>query len=596
MTQYMAEMGYIQKGIIGCTQPRRVAAMSVAKRVAEEYGCQVGQEVGYTIRFEDCTSPSTKIKYMTDGMLMREYLADNNLNKYIAMMLDEAHERTIHTDVLFGLLKGLLKQRSDFKLIVTSATLDAEKFSRYFFDCPIFTIPGRTFPVEILYCKEPEEDYLEAALITIMQIHLSEPAGDILVFLTGQEEIDTCAEILYSRMKALEDLAPELIILPVYGALPSEMQSRIFEPAPPGSRKCIIATNIAEASLTIDGIYYVVDPGFCKQNVYNPKLGMDSLVVTPISSASARQRAGRAGRTGPGKCYRLYTEAAYLTEMLSTSIPEIQRTNLANVVLQLKAMGINDLLGFDFMDPPPLQTLVGAMESLYTLDALDEEGLLTRIGRKMAEFPLEPQLSKMLIVSAELKCSDEILTIVAMLSVESPFYRPKDKQSQADNKKAKFHQQEGDHITLLAIYEGWKASKFSNPWCFDNFIQARAMRRAQDVRKQLVTIMDKYKMDIVSAGKNFIKVRKCIVSGFFTNAAKKDPQDGYKSIVEGQTVFIHPSSALYQKGPEWVIYHEIVMTSKEYMRNVMAMYVIYILSLSLLLSYFMFYFVENQNG
>lgn len=570
MTQYMAELGYSQMGIIGCTQPRRVAAMSVAKRVAEEYGCELGQEVGYSIRFEDCTSPSTVIKYMTDGMLMREYLADNNLTKYIAMMLDEAHERTIHTDVLFGLLKALLQKRKDFKLIVTSATLDAEKFSKYFFDCPIFTIPGRTFPVEILYCKEPEQDYLEAALITVMQIHLSEPAGDVLVFLTGQEEIDTCAEILYSRMKALGDLAPELIILPVYGALPSEMQSRIFEPAPPGSRKCIIATNIAEASLTIDGIFYVIDPGFCKQKVYNPKLGMDSLVVCPISMASARQRAGRAGRTGPGKCYRLYTESAYLTEMTPSSIPEIQRTNLANVVLQLKAMGINDLLGFDFMDPPPVQTLVGALESLYSQGALDDEGLLTRLGRKMAEFPLEPALSKMLIISHELGCSEEILTIVAMLSVENPFYRPKDKQAQADMKKAKFHHADGDHLTLLNIYEAWKASKFSSPWCFENFLQPRAMRRAQDVRKQLVMIMDRYKMDIVSAGRNLNMVRKCIVAGFFTNVGKKDPQDGYKTVVENQPVFIHPSSALFNKNPEWVLYHELILTTKEYMRNVIA--------------------------
>lgn len=570
MTQYMAELGYSKLGIIGCTQPRRVAAMSVAKRVAEEYGCELGQEVGYTIRFEDCTSPSTVIKYMTDGMLMREYLADNNLTRYIAMMLDEAHERTIHTDVLFGLLKGLLQRRRDFKLIVTSATLDAEKFSKYFFDCPIFTIPGRTFPVEILYCKEAEQDYMEAALVTIMQIHLSEPAGDILVFLTGQEEIDTCAEILFSRMKALGEMAPELIILPVYGALPSEMQSRIFEPAPPGARKCIIATNIAEASLTIDGIYYVIDPGFCKQKVFNSKLGMDSLVVCPISQASARQRAGRAGRTGPGKCYRLYTESAYLTEMLPSSIPEMQRTNLANVVLQLKAMGINDLLGFDFMDPPPVQTLVGAMESLYSQGTLDEEGLLTRLGRKMAEFPLEPNLSKMLIISHELGCSEEILTIVAMLSVENPFYRPKDKQAQADMKKAKFHHPEGDHLTLLNVYEAWKAAKFSNPWCFENFLQPRAMRRSQDVRKQLVMIMDRYKMDIVSAGRNLTMVRKCIVAGFFTNVAKKDPQEGYKTIVENQPVFIHPSSALFNKNPEWVLYNELVLTTKEYMRNVLA--------------------------
>lgn len=570
MTQYLSEMGYTKKGIIGCTQPRRVAAMSVAKRVAEEFGCQLGQEVGYTIRFEDCTSPSTLIKYMTDGMLMREYLADNSLSKYIAIMLDEAHERTIHTDVLFGLLKKLLKEREDFKLIVTSATLDAEKFSKYFYDCPIFTIPGRTFPVEILYCKEAEEDYLEAALITIMQIHLSEPAGDILVFLTGQEEIDTCAEVLFNRMKSLGDLAPELIILPVYGALPSEMQSRIFEPAPPGSRKCVIATNIAEASLTIDGIYYVIDPGFCKQKVFNAKLGMDSLVVSPISAASARQRAGRAGRTGPGKCYRLYTEAAYLNEMLPSSIPEIQRSNLGNVVLQLKAMGINDLIGFDFMDPPPMPTLVDALETLYSLAALDEEGLLTRLGRKMAEFPLEPSLSKMLIMSADNKCSEEILTIVAMLSVENPFYRPKEKAAQADQKKAKFNQAEGDHITLLAIYEAWAAAKFSNPWCFENFIQARAMRRAQDVRKQLVSILDRYKMDIASARRNLVIVRKCIVAGFFRNAAKKDPQEGYKTMVENQPVYIHPSSALFNKNPDWVVYHELVLTSKEYMRNVLA--------------------------
>lgn len=569
MTQYMAEIGICKKGMIGCTQPRRVAAVSVAKRVAEEFGCSLGEQVGYSIRFEDCTSKDTIIKYMTDGMLMREYLADNDLLRYSALMLDEAHERTIHTDVLFGLLKDLCRRRPDLKIIVTSATLDAEKFSTYFFSCPIFTIPGRTYPVEILYTKEPESDYLDAAMITVMQIHLSEPAGDILVFLTGQEEIDTCCETLYTRIQALGDLAPELIILPVYSALPSEVQSRIFEPAPSGARKCVVATNIAEASLTIDGIYYVVDPGFSKQKAFNAKLGMDSLVVTPISQASARQRAGRAGRTGPGKCYRLYTELAFKTEMLPTNIPEIQRTNLGNVVLQLKAMGINDLLGFDFMDPPPVATLIGAMESLHGLGALDDEGLMTRLGRKMAEFPLEPNLSKMLLLSVDLGCSDEILTITALLSVENPFFRPKDRQAQADMKKAKFHQAEGDHLTLLAVYKGWEAAKFSNPWCFENYIQARSMKRAQDVRKQLVTIMDRYKLDIISAGKNYKKICKAITAGFFTNAAKKDAQEGYRTLVDQNPVYIHPSSALFNKNPEWVIYHELVLTTKEYMRNIM---------------------------
>ncbi|KAH8051038.1 helicase [Aureococcus anophagefferens] len=477
MTQYMAEMGLTARGAVGCTQPRRVAAMSVAKRVAEEFGCELGAEVGYSIRFEDCTSPATVLKYMTDGMLMREYLADNDLGRYAALILDEAHERTIHTDVLFGLLKDLLGRRPDLKLVVTSATLDAEKFSAYFFDCPIFTIPAAFFRWRCS-TKEPEADYLDAALITVMQIHLSEPAGDVLVFLTGQEEIDSCCEILHARMEALGGLAPELLILPVYGALPAEMQSRIFEPPPPGARKCVVATNIAEASLTIDGIYYVVDPGFCKQKAYNPKLGMDSLVVTPISQASARQRSGRAGRTGRASALR---------------------------------------------------------------SALGDEGLLT-LRPEDGRVPLEPQLSKMLIAAADLGCAEEVLSVVAMLSVEQPFYRPKEKQAQADAKKAKFFQPEGDHLMLLAVYDAWKRANFSNPWCYENFLQARC-----------------------AAG-----VRRAIVAGYFTNAAKKDPQEGYKTMVEGNPVYIHPSSALFNKNPEWLIYHELVLTSKEYMRQVMA--------------------------
>ncbi|KAI9800326.1 MAG: DEAH-box ATP-dependent RNA helicase prp22 [Piccolia ochrophora] len=565
LTQYLAEAGFANQGMIGCTQPRRVAAMSVAKRVAEEVGCRLGHEVGYTIRFEDCTSPETRIKYMTDGMLQREVLLDPDLKRYSVVMLDEAHERTIATDILFGLLKKTLKRRPDLKVIVTSATLDAAKFSSYFNSCPIFTIPGRTYPVEVMYSREPESDYLDAALVTTMQIHLTEPPGDILLFLTGQEEIDTSCEILYERMKALGPNVPDLIILPVYSALPSEMQSRIFEPAPPGSRKVVIATNIAETSITIDQIYYVIDPGFVKQNAYDPKLGMDSLVVTPISQAQAKQRAGRAGRTGPGKCFRLYTESAFQSEMLPTSIPEIQRQNLSHTILMLKAMGINDLLHFDFMDPPPTNTMLTALEELYALSALDDEGLLTRLGRKMADFPMEPALAKVLIASVDLGCSDELLSVVAMLSVPTVFYRPKEKQQQADQKKAKFHDPHGDHLTLLNVYQGWKQSKFSNPWCFENFIQARAMRRAQDVRQQLVSIMERYKHMIVSCGRNTMKVRQALCSGFFRNAARKDPQEGYKTLIEGTPVYMHPSSALFGKPAEHVIFHTLVLTTKEYM-------------------------------
>jgi ATP-dependent RNA helicase DHX8/PRP22 len=566
MTQYLAEAGYANELVIGCTQPRRVAAMSVAKRVAEEVGCKLGNEVGYTIRFEDNTSPDTRIKYMTDGILQREILLDPMLNKYSCIMLDEAHERTIATDVLFGLLKKTLKRRPDMKLIVTSATLDADKFSEYFYKCPIFSIPGRTFPVEVMYSREPESDYLDAALVTVMQIHLTEPAGDILLFLTGKEEIDSSCEVLHERMRALGPNVPELTILPIYGALPSEVASRIFEPGPPGSRKVVIATNIAETSLTIDGIYYVVDPGFVKQSSYDGKLGMDRLQITPISQAQARQRSGRAGRTGPGKCFRLYTEAAFQNEMLPTTIPEIQRQNLSNTILMLKAMGINDLLHFDFMDPPPTNTMLTALEELYQLAALDDEGLLTRLGRQMADFPMDPPLSKALIQSVALQCSDEVLTIVAMISAtQSVFHRPRDKQQAADQKKQKFNDASGDHITLLNVYNGWKQGGFSVPWCHENFVMPRNMQRVKDVRNQLLQIMARHKHPVVSCGRNTIKVRQALCSGFFRNSARKDPSEGYKTLVEGTPVYLHPSSSLFGKPAEHVVYHSLVETTKEYM-------------------------------
>ncbi|KAJ3573141.1 hypothetical protein NPX13_g4808 [Xylaria arbuscula] len=569
VTQYLYEAGFANEGMIGCTQPRRVAAMSVAKRVAEEVGCRLGEEVGYTIRFEDKTGKETVIKYMTDGMLEREILIDPDIKRYSVIMLDEAHERTISTDILFALLKKTLKRRPDLRVIVTSATLDADKFSEYFNQCPIFTIPGRTFPVEILYSREPESDYLDAALTTVTEIHLSEPQGDILVFLTGQEEIDTSCEILYERMKTMKQSipnVPDLIICPIYSSLPTEVQSRVFEPAPPNSRKVVIATNIAETSITIDGIFYVIDPGFVKQNTYDPKLGMDSLIVVPISQAQANQRAGRAGRTGPGKCYRLYTEAAYNSELLPTTPPDIQRQNLAHVILMLKAMGINDLLHFDFMDPPPTPTLLQALEELYALSALDDEGLLTRLGRKMADFPMEPSLARILISSVDMGCSDEILTIVAMVNMPTIFSRPREKQTQADQKKAKFHDPHGDHLTYLNVYNAWKQSGFSTPWCFENFIHDRSMKRAKDVREQLLKIMQRYRHPIISCGRDTAKVRQALCTGYFRNAARKDPQEGYKTLVEGTPVYLHPSSALFGKQAEWVIYSELVLTVKEYMR------------------------------
>lgn len=572
IVQYLYEDGVnvvdgVEK-IIGCTQPRRVAAESVAKRVAQEMGCPVGQQVGYTVRFDDTTSAATRIKYMTDGMLEREALLDPTMLKYSVVMLDEAHERTIATDVLFALLKEAARANPALRVIVTSATLDLKKFSHYFNDCPVLHVPGRTYPVEVMFSREPEPDYLAAALDCVMQIHVAEAPGDVLVFLTGQEEIDTCCDALAARAKTLGRAAPELVILPVYAALPPDMQARIFEPAPEGARKVVLATNIAETSITIDGIRYVVDPGFVKLNAYDPRLGMDLLVVSPISQAQANQRSGRAGRTAPGKCFRLYTEAAYNSEMLPNTVPEIQRQNLAHTILMLKAMGINDLLRFEFMDPPPAPTMVNALHELYALDALDDSGFLTNLGRKMAEFPMEPALAKTLLASVDLECTAEVLSVVAMLSVQNVFYRPKDKQAAADQRKQRFHSVHGDHLTLLNVYRSWELGGRSLTWCKDNFIHERSMRRAHEVRKQLVTILGRFRLDIQSCD-DTSAIRRAFCSGYFRNLAKRDPHEGiFNTLVDQTPVHLHPLLAVYGKSADYVIYHTLLLTTKEYMHCV----------------------------
>lgn len=373
--------------------------MSVASRVAQEMGVKLGNEVGYAIRFEDCTSERTVIKYMTDGTLHREFLSEPDLQSYSVMIIDEAHERTLHTDILFGLVKDIARFRPELKLLISSATLDVTKFSEFFDDAPVYQIPGRRFPVDIYYTKAPEADYVDACVVSVLQIHVTQPLGDILVFLTGQDEIETCHELLQDRVRRLGSKVKELLILPLYANLPSDMQAKIFEPTPPGARKVVLATNIAETSLTIDNIIYVIDPGFAKQNHFNSRTGMESLMIVPISKASANQRAGRAGRVAAGKCFRLYTAWSYKHELEDNTVPEIQRINLGNAVLMLKALGINDLVHFDFLDPPPHETLVLALEQLYALGALNHHGELTKLGRRMAELPVDPMMAKMVLAS-----------------------------------------------------------------------------------------------------------------------------------------------------------------------------------------------------
>ncbi|XP_046718613.1 pre-mRNA-splicing factor ATP-dependent RNA helicase DHX16-like [Silurus meridionalis] len=567
--QYLLEDGYTKGGMkVGCTQPRRVAAMSVAARVAQELAVKLGNEVGYSIRFEDCTSERTVLKYMTDGMLLREFLTEPDLASYSAIIIDEAHERTLHTDILFGLIKDIARFRPDLKVLVASATLDTERFSCFFDNAPVFRIPGRRFPVDIYYTKAPEADYLEACVVSVLQIHVTQAPGDVLVFLTGQEEIEACCELLQERCRRLGSKISELIVLPIYANLPSDMQAKIFNPTPPGARKVVVATNIAETSLTIDGIIYVIDPGFCKQKSYNARTGMESLIVTPCSRASANQRAGRAGRVAAGKCFRLYTAWAYKHEMEETTVPEIQRTNLGNVVLLLKSLGINDLIHFDFMDPPPHETLVLALEQLYALGALNHLGELTKLGRRMAELPTDPMLSKMILASEQYKCSEEVLTIAAMLSVNnSIFYRPKDKVVHADNARMNFVVPGGDHLMLLNVYSQWVESGYSTQWCFENFIQFRSMRRARDVREQLEGLMERIEVELFSADGDNICIRKAVTAGYFYHTARLS-KGGYKTVKHQQTVFVHPNSSLFEEQPRWLIYHELVFTTKEFMRQV----------------------------
>ncbi|XP_027192942.1 pre-mRNA-splicing factor ATP-dependent RNA helicase DEAH1-like [Cicer arietinum] len=569
--QYLHEAGYTKNGrMIACTQPRRVAAMSVAARVSQEMGVKLGHEVGYSIRFEDCTSEKTVLKYMTDGMLLREFLAQPELESYSVVMVDEAHERTLSTDILFGLVKDVARARPDLKLLISSATLDAEKFSNYFDCAPIFKIPGRRYPVEIHFTKAPEADYLDAAIVTTLQIHATQPPGDILVFLTGQEEIETTEEILKQRMRGLGTKIAELIICPIYANLPTELQAKIFEPTPEGARKVILATNIAETSLTIDGIKYVIDPGFSKMKCYNPRTGMESLLVTPISKASAMQRAGRSGRTGPGKCFRLYTAYSFQNDLDDNTPPEIQRTNLANVVLTLKCLGIEDLINFEFMDPPPIDAIKKALELLYALSALNVGGKLTKVGRRMAEFPLDPMLSKMIVASEKYKCSDEVISIAAMLSVgNSIFYRPKDKQVHADNARMNFHTGNiGDHIAHLKVYNSWKENNYSTQWCYENYIQVRSMKHARDIRDQLAGLLERVEIELTSNSNDFDAIKKSITSGYFPHSARLQKNGTYRMVKHQQTVHIHPSSGLAEILPRCVLYHELVLTSKEYMRQV----------------------------
>ncbi|KAL0398516.1 UNVERIFIED_CONTAM: putative pre-splicing factor ATP-dependent RNA helicase DEAH9 [Sesamum radiatum] len=545
-----------------------LGSITVASRVAEEMGVKLGEEVGYTIRFEDITnSELTRIKFLTDGVLLREMMDDPLLSKYSVIMVDEAHERSLSTDILLGLLKKIQRRRAELRLIISSATIEAKSMAS-FFDTSrrrlgrdgeengprknpaILSVEGRGFNVEIFYVEEAVSDYIRAAVSTVNAIHDEEPMGDILVFLTGQDDIDAAIQLLTEDS---HNRKQGLIVLPLYSGLPRADQDLVFSPTPRGKRKVVISTNIAETSLTLE----ITD--------------IENLVVAPISKASARQRAGRAGRVRPGKCYRLYTEEYFINEMSADGIPEMQRSNLVPCVIQLKALGIDNILGFDWPASPSPEALIRALEVLYSLGILDDDAKLTSpAGFQVAEIPLDPMVSKMILASNDYGCSEEAITIAAVLSIQSIWFSVRGAQKELDEAKLRFAAAEGDHITFLNVYKGFIQSGKSSNWCHKNHINYHSMRKVDEIRQQLRRIAQRIGIALKSCEGDMQVVRKAVTAGFFANACRLESfsHNGlYKTIRGSQEVYIHPSSVLFRVNPKWVIFHSIVSTDRQYMRN-----------------------------
>ncbi|GAW13165.1 hypothetical protein ANO14919_025430 [Xylariales sp. No.14919] len=590
--QFLEHAGWCADGkLIGVTQPRRVAATTVAIRVAEEYGCELGKEVGYSIRFEDVTSAATRIKFLTDGLLIREALVDPLLSRYSVIMVDEAHERSISTDILLGLLKKIRKRRPELRIIISSATLQAEEFLHFFAERSedqeptddkasqvgaIISLKGRTYPVDILYLESPAEDYVEKVVSTVFEIHNTEPDGDILVFLTGREEIDTAVQTIAERSIDLRPGTQSLLPLPLYAGLTTEQQMYVFDSPPENTRKVILSTNIAEASVTIDGIVYVVDSGFVKLRAFDPRTGIESLTATPVSKASAAQRAGRAGRTKPGKCFRLFTEDAYQS-LPDMNPPEIQRSNLAPFILQLKALGIDNVVRFEYLTPPPAELMIKAAELLYSLGALDEYSKLTRpLGMRMAELAVEPMMAKTLLSASSFDCVNEILTIAAMTSLGGTIWIQQDGgKKQMESARRKFAAEEGDHLTLLNVYQAFVTKgKKESRFCHENQLNFKALTRAVSIRGQLKRYLERFGISTDGSLKapregTADRVRRCLTAGYFAHAARMQPDGSYRNVEGGTVLYAHPSSLMFNRKADWVIFHEVMETgNKTFIRDI----------------------------
>ncbi|SHH11647.1 ATP-dependent helicase HrpA [Marisediminitalea aggregata] len=564
------ELGRGITGKIAHTQPRRLAARSVASRIAEELGTEIGEKVGFKIRFSDQVSDSTLVKLMTDGMLLAEMQQDRFLNEYDTIIIDEAHERSLNIDFLIGYLKQLLAKRPELKVIVTSATIDPERFSRYFNDAPIIEVSGRTFPVEIRYHDpedaEDDQDQVDRIIHAVDEL-MREPRGDILVFLSGEREIRDTQDALSKQQYRNTE------IIPLYARLSASEQQRIFQPH--GGRRIVLSTNVAETSLTVPGIKYVIDPGTARISRYSPRSKVQRLPIEPVSQASANQRAGRCGRVSEGICIRLYSEDDYLNRPAFTD-PEILRTNLASVILQMLTLGLGDIASFDFVQPPDSRQINDGFRLLEEIQAIDrrkEKAGLTQLGRQISRLPVDPRYARMVVAAGELNCLMEVIVISAGLTIQDPRERPQEKRAQADEKHAEFADKDSDFIALLNLWQAFreKQNELSNnqlrKWCQANFINYLRMREWQDIVSQLRKSVAELNLRITQQPADYAAIHQALCTGLLSHIGMKDKEREYLG-ARNTKFMIFPGSGLAKANPKWVVAAELVETSKLFARMV----------------------------
>lgn len=591
-----------KKGGIAVTQPRRVAAINLASRVAQEHGCILGAEVGYSVRFDMRAQPSkTRLKYVTDGMLLREIMLDGNLKQYGCIIIDEAHERTILTDLILGVLKQLLQTtRPDLRIVVMSATLQAERFSKFFNDAPILFVEGRNFPVDVFYLAQTCDDIVDGMVRCCVQLNSTEAQGDILCFLPGQEEIDKVVGVLNKISDYLDKNAPRIIALPLYAALPPAEQARVFHSVKGFKRKIILSTNIAETSVTITGVKYVVDSGLRKCKIWRQQLGLATLLTVPISKASASQRAGRAGRESPGKCFRMFREQDY-EQLPDHNEAEIAYCDVTAPLLMLKQLGISDIINWTWLEHPGHDSILHALQELYLLSAIDDDGKITEDGRTMALLPLPPQLSKVIIEANKNDCLAVVLDIVACLSVENLLLNPSPELRDEVNVRrlahCSFGAHYGDLVMLKELYDQYKSFTATHErlkWCQQLCVSNRGFRNVLKIRAQLQDYVSSLHWDVLSTSsftncdhKLIQTVIKSFLVAFVRNTAIAIPDRTYKTTLHGESIFIHPSSLLFITGtrissdskntpefssllsrPPAILYNEYVFTTKGYARCV----------------------------